>query len=194
VREIEADTKAFGDDRRTLIEAGKRSVAEIRVVDEPVTVVVSLKGWVRALKGHEVDPAQLGFKAGDGLYGTFGCRSVDTLLVFGSDGRVYSIAVASLPSGRGDGQAVTSLIDLEPGTQSAHYFAGPATQMLLLAGTGGFGLMAQPATWSRGSVAARASWSSRATRSAAAFDGDRATVRVACLTLSGGSWCSASTS
>jgi topoisomerase-4 subunit A len=78
VREIEADTKAFGDDRRTLIEAGKRSVAEIRVVDEPVTVVVSLKGWVRALKGHEVDPAQLAFKAGDALYGTFGCRSVDT--------------------------------------------------------------------------------------------------------------------
>ena len=70
VREIEADTKAFGDDRRTLIEAGKRSVAEIRVVDEPVTVVVSLKGWVRALKGHEVDPAQLGFKAGDGLSST----------------------------------------------------------------------------------------------------------------------------
>jgi topoisomerase-4 subunit A len=59
---------------------------------------------VRALKGHEVDPAQLAFKAGDALYGTFGCRSVDTLLVFGSDGRVYSIAVASLPSGRGDGQ------------------------------------------------------------------------------------------
>jgi topoisomerase-4 subunit A len=186
VREIEADTKAFGDDRRTLIEAGKRSVAEIRVVDEPVTVVVSLKGWVRALKGHEVDPAQLGFKAGDGLYGTFGCRSVDTLLVFGSDGRVYSIAVASLPSGRGDGQAVTSLIDLEPGTQSAHYFAGPATQMLLLAGTGGFGLMAQA-----GDLVSR----QRGGKSFLALEGDEkplppamvteATVRVACLTLSG---------
>ena len=186
VREIEADTKAFGDDRRTLIEAGKRSVAEIRVVDEPVTVVVSLKGWVRALKGHEVDPVQLGFKAGDGLYGTFGCRSVDTLLVFGSDGRVYSIAVASLPSGRGDGQAVTSLIDLEPGTQSAHYFAGPATQMLLLAGTGGFGLMAQA-----GDLVSR----QRGGKSFLALEGDEkplppsmvteATVRVACLTLSG---------
>ena len=57
VREIEADAKAFGDERRTLIEAGKRSVAEVRIVDEPVTVAVSLKGWVRALKGHEVDPA-----------------------------------------------------------------------------------------------------------------------------------------
>ena len=57
VREIEADTKTFGDERRTLIEAGKRSVAEVRIVDEPVTVAVSLKGWVRALKGHEIDPA-----------------------------------------------------------------------------------------------------------------------------------------
>jgi topoisomerase-4 subunit A len=74
-------------------------VAEVKVVDEPVTVVVSLKGWVRALKGHEVDPAALAFKAGDGLYGTFACRSVDTLLVFGSNGRVYSVAVAACPAG-----------------------------------------------------------------------------------------------
>ena len=142
VREIEADAKVFGDERRTLIEAQKRAVAEVRVLDEPVTVAVSLKGWMRALKGHEVEASQLAFKAGDGLYGTFACRSVDTLLVFGSDGRVYSVAVATLPSGRGDGQPVTSLVDLQPGTQAAHYFAGNASQMLLLAGTGGFGLLA----------------------------------------------------
>ncbi len=186
VREIEADTKTFGDERRTLIEAGKRSVAEVRIVDEPVTVAVSLKGWVRALKGHEVDPAQLAFKAGDALYGTFGCRSVDTLLVFGSDGRVYSIAVAALPSGRGDGQPVTSLIDLEPGTQPAHYFAGAATQMLLLAGTGGFGLLARA-----GDLVSR----QRGGKAFLALEGDEkplppstlteATNRVACLTLEG---------
>jgi topoisomerase-4 subunit A len=121
----------------------KRVVAEIKVVDEPVTVVISRKGWVRALKGHEVDAGQLGFKAGDGLYGTFACRSVDALLVFGSDGRVYSTGVATLPSGRGDGLSVTSLVDLQTGTQPAHYFAGDAMQLLLLAGTGGFGLLAR---------------------------------------------------
>ena len=119
----------------------------MRVVDEPVTVVVSLKGWVRALKGHEIDPASVGFKAGDGLYGIFPCRSVDVLLVFGSEakgsGRVYSTPVAGLPSGRGDGQPITSLIDLEAGTQPAHYFAGAAGQTLLLSHTGGFGLMAR---------------------------------------------------
>ena len=143
IREIEADAKACGDERRTLIEAQKRAVAEVRVVDEPVTVVVSMKGWVRAMKGHEIDGTQLSFKAGDALYGTFACRSVGTLLVFGSNGRVYSVAVANLPSGRGDGAPVTSLVDLEPGTGAAHYFAGAGPELLLLANTGGFGLLAR---------------------------------------------------
>lgn len=147
IREIEADARACGDDRRTLIQQEKRAVAEIKVIDEPVTVVASLKGWVRALKGHEIDPGGLAFKAGDALYGTFACRSVDTLLVFGTSskgsGRVYSVAVATLPGGRGDGVPMTTLIDLEPGTQIAHYWAGAAEQVLLLANTGGFGLLAR---------------------------------------------------
>jgi topoisomerase-4 subunit A len=143
IREIEADAKAHGDDRRTLIEEGRRATADVRVVDEPVTVVVSIKGWVKAPKGHDVDPGQLAFKAGDALYGTFACRSTDTLLVFGSNGRVYSTGVANLPSGRGDGQPIASLIDLEPGTTAAHYAAGPPSVLFLLAGTGGFGLLAR---------------------------------------------------
>jgi topoisomerase-4 subunit A len=65
-----------------------------------------------------VDASALQFKAGDGLLATFACRSVETLLVFGTaakgSGRVYSVAVSSLPGGRGDGVPVTSLIDLEP--------------------------------------------------------------------------------
>ena len=142
VKEIEADARQHGDSRRTEIRADKRAVAEVKIVDEPVTVVVSMKGWVRALKGHEVDVATLGFKAGDTLYGAFPCRSIDTLLVFGSNGRVYSVAAAALPGGRGDGAPITTLVDLEAGTQPAHYFAGPADALLLLANTGGFGLLA----------------------------------------------------
>ena len=145
IKEIEADAKAHGDARRTLIHAEKKAVAEIKVVDEPVTVVVSLKGWVRALKGHEVDPAALQFKPGDQLYGSFPCRSVDPLIVFGSNGRVYSVPVAGLPGGRGDGQPITTMIELEPGTQPAHYFAAEPARRLVLAGTGGFGLLAQVA-------------------------------------------------
>ena len=143
IREIEADAKAHGDARRTLIQEEKKAVVEIKVVDEPVTVVVSLKGWVRALKSHEVDAGTLAFKPGDALYGCFPCRSVDHLLVFGSNGRVYSVAASQLPGGRGDGVPITTLIDLETGTQIAHYFAGDAQTTLLLANTGGFGLLAR---------------------------------------------------
>jgi topoisomerase IV subunit A len=151
VKEIEADVKQFGslekDPRRTLIQAEKKVVIDNKVVDEPVTVVVSSKGWVRALKGHEVDAAGLQFKAGDAVLATFLCRSVDALLVFGSaangSGRVYSTPVGLLPGGRGDGQPITTLIDLEAGTHPAHYFAGHAEQALLLANSGGFGLLAR---------------------------------------------------
>ncbi len=185
IREIESDAKQYGDDRRTLIQAEKRVVAEVRVVDEPVTVVVSLKGWVRALKGHEVDGATLQFKAGDALYGTFACRSVDTLLVFGSGGRVYSVGVNLLPGGRGDGQPITTLIDLESGTQPAHYFAGHAQQTLLLANTGGFGLLARV-----GDLLSR----QRGGKSFLTLEADEkplppsladGAARVACLTLEG---------
>jgi topoisomerase-4 subunit A len=142
VKEIEADAKQFADPRRTLIQAEKKAVAEVKVVDEPVTVVVSQKGWARARTGHGHDAAGFAFKAGDGLYGTFECRTVDTLLAFGSNGRVYSVPVATLPGARGDGQPVTTLIELESGTQLLHYFAGPGNAALLLSGSGGYGFLA----------------------------------------------------
>ncbi len=142
VKEIEADAKQFADARRTLIQEERRAVAEVRVVDEPVTVVVSQKGWVRARSGHGHDASSFGFKAGDSLYGTFECRTVDVLIVLGSNGRVYSTGVASLPGARGDGQPITTLIDLESGTQPVHFFAGPITATLLLSSSGGYGFLA----------------------------------------------------
>jgi len=148
VKEIEADAKTFADARRTLILAEKKVVLEVKVVDEPVTVVVSQKGWVRAQKGWVRDrlsgaeASQYSFKAGDELYGTFECRTIDTLLAFGSNGRVYSVAVALLPGGRGDGQPITSLIELEAGTQLLAYFAGPVEASLLLSSSAGYGFTA----------------------------------------------------
>ena len=141
VKEIEADAKTFADERRTLIQAEKKAVAEVKVIDEPVTVVVSDKGWVRARTGHGHDPSSFAFKAGDELYDTFECRTVDQLIAFGSNGRVYSVPVASLPGARGDGQPVTTLVDVESGTQLVHYFAGPTTLTLLLSGSGGYGFV-----------------------------------------------------
>ena len=150
VKEIEADAKTFEDPRRTLIQAEKRAVAEVKVVDEPVTVIVSQKGWVRAQKGWPTANGgaapEYSFKSGDSLYGAFECRSVDTLLVFGSakdkSVRVYTVPVASLPGARGDGQPVTTLIDLDAGTHVTHYFAGPVAASLLLANSGGYGFIA----------------------------------------------------
>ena len=147
IKEIELDAKTFADPRRTLIQAEKKVVLEVKVVDEPVTVVVSQKGWVRAQKGwaSERTPATTpvyNFKAGDALYGVFECRTVDMLLAFGNNGRVYSVAVSLLPGGRGDGQPITSMLELEAGTQLLYYFAGPVSATLLLSSSGGYGFIA----------------------------------------------------
>jgi len=145
VKEIERDAKEFGDARRTLIQAEKKAVAEVKVADEPVTVVISEKGWVRARTGHGHDAAGFSFKSGDGLYGTFECRTVDQLLAFGGNGRVYSVPVASLPGARGDGQPITTLIELEAGTEVLHYFAGAERASLLLSSSAGYGFVAHVA-------------------------------------------------
>jgi topoisomerase-4 subunit A len=143
IKEIETDAKQYGDARRTLIEEAQRASTEQKVIDEPVTVVISEKGWVRARTGHDHDAAQFSFKAGDSLYGTFECRTVDSMLVFGSNGRVYSVQVSALPGARGDGVPITTLIDLASGTRILHYFAGSAESALLLASTAGYGFTAK---------------------------------------------------
>jgi topoisomerase-4 subunit A len=142
IREIEIDAKQCGDDRRTLIQAQSRATLEVKVADEPVTVIVSDKGWLRAQKGHGLALESLAFKPGDALRAAFACRSTDTLWLLGSDGRAYSLAVAQLPGGRGDGQPVTSFVEFASGTQPAFYWAGPPDTPLLLAGSGGYGFIA----------------------------------------------------
>lgn len=139
IKEIEADGKQYGDPRRTLIEAAERAVVEQKTIDEPVTVIISQKGWLRARSAHGHDASQFSFKAGDGLYRTFECRTVDNILAFGSNGRVYTVPVSALPGARGDGVPVTTLLDVAPGTHLMHYFAGPADALLLIASTAGYG-------------------------------------------------------
>lgn len=143
IKEIETDAKQYGDARRTLIEEAKKAVVEQKVIDEPVTVVISQKGWVRARNGHSHDPAQFTFKAGDSLYRAFECRTVDTLLAFGSNGRIYSVPVSALPGARGDGVPITTLVELASGARLLHYFAGTPDTLLLLASTAGYGFTAK---------------------------------------------------
>ena len=146
IREIEQDAKQFGDERRTIIEEAQRAVAEQKVVDEPVTVIVSEKGWVRARTGIGHDPAQFTFKAGDALYKAFECRTTDFLLGIGDNGKAYSVPVAALPGARGDGVPITTLVDLSGGAQGKpvrllHYFAGNPDTRLLLATSDAFGFI-----------------------------------------------------
>jgi topoisomerase-4 subunit A len=143
IKEIEADDKQFGDARRTVIEEAEKAVMEQKVIDEAVTVIISQKGWVRARGGHGHDASQFTFKAGDALYGTFECRTVDHLLAFGSNGRVYNVSVNALPNARGDGVPITTLVELASGSSLLHYFAGPIDTPLLLASDAGYGFTAK---------------------------------------------------
>ncbi len=143
IKEIEADAKQFGDARRTLIEEAERAAVEQKVIDEPVTVVISQNGWVRARGGHGHDASQFGFKAGDHIGHRFECRSIDHLLAFDNRGRVYSVPVATLPNGRGDGVPMTTLVELPAGAALLHYFAGAADSILLLASDAGYGFTAK---------------------------------------------------
>jgi topoisomerase-4 subunit A len=145
IKEIEADAKDFGDQRRTLIKQDERAVAEVKVIDEPVTVIVSQKGWVRVRQGHEHDSQQFTFKAGDALYDTFECRTVDQMLGFGTDGRVYTVSVSELPGARGDGSPLTSFVNLAPGSQMVAYYAGHADDLVLISTKGGNGFLANVA-------------------------------------------------
>lgn len=142
IREIEADAKQYGDDRRTLIETAERAVLETKVVDEPVTVIISQKGWLRARQGHGHDPAQFSFKMGDALYDAIECRSTESLIAFSSTGRVYTVPVSALPSARGDGQPITAMVDIEQGSRVAHMVAGPDAQRYFVATQSGYGFIA----------------------------------------------------
>jgi topoisomerase IV subunit A len=148
IKEIDTDAKTYGDARRTLIEEAQRAVAEQKVVDEPVTVIVSEKGWVRARTGIGHEVGQFTFKAGDSLHGAFECRTVDTLLGFADNGKIYSVPVAALPGARGDGVPITTLVDLSGGAAGRpvrilHYFAGSGSTNLLMASSAGYGFAAR---------------------------------------------------
>ena len=147
IKEIETDIKTYGDDRRSLIEAAEKAAVEARQVEEPVTVIISAKGWVRARQGHGHDARQFSFKTGDELAGAYEVKTTDQLHALASNGRVYSIPVAGLPSARGDGVPVTSFVELEAGSQIMHAFAAPADAGVLLATEKGFGLTCVASDW-----------------------------------------------
>ncbi|MCD6042148.1 MAG: topoisomerase subunit [Burkholderiales bacterium] len=111
VRELEEDAKKYGDARRTLIKTAERAQVERTVVDEPITVVLSQKGWIRARGGHALDATQLAFKDGDALLQTIECRTTDSVILLSASGKSFTVEAANLPSGRGDGSPVNTLVN-----------------------------------------------------------------------------------
>jgi topoisomerase-4 subunit A len=111
VSELKEDAKKFGDERRTLIKREERAQVERTVVEEPITVILSQKGWIRARTGHALDASQLSFKDGDSLQQTLECKTTDPVVVLASSGKSFTIDAADIPSGRGDGAHVNTLVN-----------------------------------------------------------------------------------
>ncbi|HZP92597.1 MAG TPA: DNA topoisomerase IV subunit A [Burkholderiales bacterium] len=141
--EIEADARTFGDKRRTVIEESEKAVIETPIVDEPITVVFSKKGWVRARQGWEVDPATLSFKEGDALLALIRCRTVDPVIFLDSKGRAYTVEGPQLPPGRGDGAPASSLVEVQEGAHIMYCVAGKPETNLIVASSGGYGFLSK---------------------------------------------------
>jgi len=141
IGEIEADARTFGDKRRTRIEEAEKAELETPVVDEPVTVIFSRNGWVRARQGWGVDPAGLSFKEGDALGALVQCRTVDPVVFLDSNGRAYTVDAAALPSARGDGAPASSLVDVQDGGKIMFCLAGRPDTPVLVASTAGYGFV-----------------------------------------------------
>jgi len=113
--EIEDAAKRFGDPRRTTLgtaPAAAEIAVEAVVEREPITAILSEKGWLRAVKGHLADGGDLKFKEGDRLKALVPCETTDRIVVFATNGKSYTLKAADLPRGRGDGQPVRLMLDL----------------------------------------------------------------------------------
>src|SRR5688572_12854419 len=140
VRELEEDARKYGDDRRTLIKAAERAQVERTVVEEPVSVILSQKGWIRARTGHGLDVSQLSFKDGDALLQVLECKTIDPVIVLAASGKTYTIDAADIPSGRGDGAHINTLVN--SGSDDIVWMgSGSPEQQLLMSSSAGLGFV-----------------------------------------------------
>lgn len=142
--ELLADAKKFGDARRSPLVArnAAQAIDETELLpSEPVTVVLSQKGWVRAAKGHDVDASTLSYREGDALQAFARGRSNQQAAFLDSTGRAYSTAAHTLPSARGNGEPITGRFTLPAGAQMVAALAGENEQRFLLASSFGYGFI-----------------------------------------------------
>ncbi len=146
--EIEETRQAFGSGalgaRRTELGAvpAPVDVSQIVVIErEPITVILSNKGWIRAVKGHVADAEGQKFKEGDALRLLLPCQTTDRLVLMAENGRAYTLRAGELPRGRGDGQAIRVMLDLAAQDEVAHVFVWSDAHRYLVASSGGRGFV-----------------------------------------------------
>jgi len=142
--ELSADAQKFGDERRTLI-IERREAQAIKEVEltaiEPVTVVLSTGGWVRAAKGHEVDPLHLNYKSGDEFLSAARGKTIQPAIFFDTGGRSYSLPAHTLASARGHGEPLTGKLTPTNGARFLSVVMGLPDQKVLLASDTGYGFI-----------------------------------------------------
>lgn len=145
-REIEADAEKYGDARRSPImeRPAAELLGEVELTpSEPVTVVLSERGWVRAAKGHEIDPSGLSFKAGDNYLDAVRLRSNQPVVFLDSTGRSYSLPAHTLPSARSQGEPLTGRFSPPSGATFSSVVGGDAERWYLMASDAGYGFLVQ---------------------------------------------------
>lgn len=142
--ELLADAKKFGDARRSpLVARGAAQALDESdlVPSEPVTIVISEKGWVRAAKGHDVDPAAMNYRDGDGMLAFARGRSTQQVVFLDSNGRSYSTVAHSLPSARGNGEPLTGRFSPAAGASFQTVVAGESDARFVVASSHGYGFV-----------------------------------------------------
>lgn len=140
--ELEEDAEKYGDDRRSPIvarEAAQALETTALIANEPLTVVLSEKGWIRAAKGHDFDVESLSYRSGDGFLEAVKCRSTQPVYVLDSTGRVYSTTTHDLPSARSQGEPLTGRLNPPAGSLFKYLLAGSPDDWVLLASSAGYG-------------------------------------------------------
>ncbi len=142
-RERYSKKTALGKRRTTFADAPEidADLDAVLVEKEPITVVLSEKGWIRALKGHQAETAKLEFKQGDELKRIVHAHTTDKLVLFATNGKFFTLEASQLPGGRGHGEPVRLMFDLEENHDIAEVFVHDAGRKLLVASTGGYGFI-----------------------------------------------------
>jgi len=142
--ELERDVEEFGDKRRSPIverEAAKAIEASALIPSEPVTVILSERGWVRAGKGHDLDPTSLQYKAGDAFLHAAKGRSNQLAIFLDSTGRSYALPAHELPSAKGHGEPLTSSLTPPPGASWVGVLMGDPDELYLMTTDDGYGFV-----------------------------------------------------